>query len=84
MLNKEPIATDPELRFNKLAAANPLLLFSPLEFSVSFISRRQLVWCPTKGNIYIHNNSVTVLENSIKTMTLGKLSLTVKQTHRHA
>lgn len=53
-------ATDPKLRFNKLAAANPLHLFRTPEFSGSFIPMRLVVWCLTKGNIYIHNNTVTV------------------------
>ena len=66
MQDKEPSATDPKLRFNKLAAANPLHLFSPFKFSVSFTLMRQLVWCPTKGSIYIQNNSVTVSDNSMR------------------
>lgn len=66
MQDKEPTATDPKLRFNKLAAANPQHLFSPLEFSVSFIPMQQLLWCPTNGSIYIHNNRVTVSDNSMR------------------
>lgn len=66
MLDKEPNATDPKLRFNKLAAANQLHPFSPFEFSDSFIPAQQLVWYLTKGSIYTHNNSVTVSRNSMR------------------
>lgn len=77
MQDKEPSATDPKLRFNKLAAANPLHLFSPFKFSVSFILMRQLVWCPTKGSIY---NS---LRRHVLTPAIYIMSHARTHTHSH-